>query len=151
MLADIPTYRQICREGGRFNFMRKQAIRFRPKLILGTGVQFKKDFACAFGFEDYEEREVPVSMNSATRTLYVRQQRQADGTTTTRVICPFPGAPSGLNSNALLNELSRELARYVGASDFAPPLPITHADYQPVNSRYRFIATSGDGKPPSDL
>ncbi|MGK8208411.1 hypothetical protein ACRS8P_00845 [Burkholderia cenocepacia] len=124
LLADIPTYRQICREGGRFDFMRKQVKRFRPKLILGTGVQFKKDFECAFGFEDYEEREVPVSTNSETRTLYVRQQRQADGTTTTLVICPFPGAPSGLNSNALLNELSRKLAHYVGASDFAPLLEI---------------------------
>lgn len=127
LLSEIPTYRQLCREGGRFDFIRGQAKHFRPKLILGTGVQFRKDFARAFGFEHCEEREVRVSTNGATRTLYVYQHREADGTTATLVVCPFPGSPLGLNSNALLNALGRELARYLRASDFGPLPDIAYA------------------------
>ncbi|WP_322061960.1 hypothetical protein [Paraburkholderia sp. J63] len=117
-LVDKETYRTLCREGGRFAFMRRLRAERQPKVILATGVGSRGDFVHAFGFEGCEEKAVVIGREAAQRRLYVYVDRYADDRHSVLVVTPFPGSPSGLNSTSLIGELAAYLASWMSPSDF---------------------------------
>lgn len=104
-LRDKAAYRELCRKGGRFEFLRAQRARFRPKVVIGTGITFSDDFALAFGFNgSREEFEIRDGRQNQRRC-----HRHADATGVL-IVTPFFGGRHGVNSNGLLVDLAQHVA-----------------------------------------
>jgi transcriptional activator of eps genes len=118
-LANKESYRQLCRDGGRFAFIRRTVDYHRPKVIFASGVQFRSDFVDAFGFEG-SPREIHIEDGNQARTLFAYERNDARGGKMTLVVSPFPGSRHGLNSNKLMEEAGKTLSQYFNADDFDP-------------------------------
>lgn len=94
-------YYERCRDI-RFPFLRKVREEFKPKVILGTGKTFRKDFAHAFGFEPEWHEHLEINDGCRRRDCYVYED--ADGLL---IVCPFFGGRYGINSDGLLIELAK--------------------------------------------
>jgi transcriptional activator of eps genes len=105
-LANKESYRQLCRDGGRFAFIRRTVDYHRPKVIFASGVQFRSDFVDAFGFEG-SPREIHIEDGNQARTLFAYERNDARGGKMTLVVSPFPGSRHGLNSNKLMEEAGK--------------------------------------------
>jgi transcriptional activator of eps genes len=117
-LGDKENYRRLCREGGRFEFIRNLRRQHQPAVIIATGVGNRDDFVSAFGFNDCTAEEVIIEHGTTQRRLYVYVDRYADGRHSVLVVTPFPGSPSGLNSTSLINELATYVATWMSPADF---------------------------------
>jgi transcriptional activator of eps genes len=117
-LADKERYRSLCRERGRFDFMRQLRLQHRPKVILATGVGSRNDFVDAFGLGEIEAQEVFIGVGKSLRRLFIYEQQYPDGSHTALVVTPFLGSPNGINSTALLNELASYVASWLAPDDF---------------------------------
>ncbi len=121
-LADKESYRTLCRDGGRFEFMRRLRLEHQPKVIVATGVGSRDDFVDAFGFGGCKEEEVIIGRDARRRRLFVYVDRHVNDRHSVLVVTPFPGSPSGLNSTSLLEELAAYVASWMSPADF-PELP----------------------------
>ncbi|MEX3929948.1 hypothetical protein AB4Y36_39135 [Paraburkholderia sp. BR10936] len=121
-LADKENYRTLCRDGGRFEFMRRLRLEHQPRVIVATGVGSRDDFVNAFGFGGCKEEEVIIGRGAARRRLSVYIDSYAYGHQSVLVVTPFPGAPSGLNSTSLLEEFAAYVGSWMSPADF-PELP----------------------------
>lgn len=103
-LEEKSSYYGRCREK-RFPFLRRLRAKYRPNVVIGTGITFKEDFAKAFGFEGPPEELALEPRQSSTRSYF-----RYEDATGVLYVTPFFGGRYGLNSNALIVELARHLA-----------------------------------------
>jgi len=122
-LGDKEQYRNLCRHGGRFEFMRDLRAKHGPKVIIATGVTSREDFASAFGFKGCPREEILIGDQGNQRCLHVYVDRDANGAESRLVVTPFPSYRRYcLNSDALLEALGARVSTWMGPDDF-PDLP----------------------------
>lgn len=122
-IIDKEQYRNLCRNGGRFSFMRDLRQRHRPKVIVAMGVGSRNDFVRAFGFEDCSCEELLIGDSGNRCRLHVYVDRYADDSEARLVVTPFVSYRKYcLNSDSLLEELAGRAATWMTFDDF-PALP----------------------------
>jgi transcriptional activator of eps genes len=117
-LRDKEHYRNLCRDGGRFEFMRQCRETYRPKVILATGVESREDFVAAFGFSGARTSMHFIGPEGKQRRIFVYEHNDATAVTGTLVVVPFFSSASGLNSTGHLEALGKVLARWLTPDDF---------------------------------
>ncbi|WP_152530766.1 hypothetical protein [Paraburkholderia dilworthii] len=118
-LRDKEQYRNLCRNGGRFEFMRELRKTHHPKVIIATGKTSLEDFVNAFGFEDCPHEEIVIGNRGSECQLFVYVDRDADGSQTRLVVTPFFSYRRNcLNTDELLEALASCVARWMSPDDF---------------------------------
>jgi len=118
-LRDKEQYRNLCRNGGRFEFMRELRNTHHPKVIIATGKTSLEDFVSAFGFEGCPHEEIVIGNRGNERRLSVYVARDADGLETRLVVTPFLSYRRYcLNTDELLEALASCVARWMSPDDF---------------------------------
>ncbi|CAB3795477.1 hypothetical protein LMG28614_04183 [Paraburkholderia ultramafica] len=118
-LSDKEQYRNLCRNGGRFEFMRELRKTHHPKVIIATGTTSLEDFVSAFGFEGCPHEEIVIGNRDNERRLFVYVDRNAGGSETRLVVTPFLSYRRYcLNTDALLEALASCVARWMSPDDF---------------------------------
>ncbi|AOZ11078.1 hypothetical protein [Cupriavidus malaysiensis] len=112
-------YERICRDGGRFPFIRGLRELHRPKVILCLGQRQREDYLRAFGFDNVPPTEAILQPADIPARLMVYEQAG----TTLIVSPPFAGC-QGLCSDTLLEALGGFVAKWLRAEDFRTTLAI---------------------------
>lgn len=99
-------YRQRCR-GERFSFFSKMRRKYKPKVILGTGITVRADFVRAFGFESSPRAEpTTISDGERSRKCFIYKDSE-----TTLIVSPFLGYRRyEVNSDELIRSLAKLVA-----------------------------------------
>ncbi|MEI6893484.1 MAG: hypothetical protein V5789_02390 [Colwellia sp.] len=97
----------------RFPFFSKLRKKHKPKLIIGTGVDYLRDFLMFFGGHENINKLcsgsiTPESAANKTDRVYYWVRLDTD---TLLVVIPFFSGRYGLNSNYLLKEMGRRISQ----------------------------------------
>jgi hypothetical protein len=104
-LGDRANYRKLCQEQ-RFPFFVRKRKEQRPKVIVGTGITYVDDFSQAFGFPSESRTEFQIQYRDTHRDCF-----KFSDSGSTLIVCPFFGGRYGVNSNGLLMDLARHVAK----------------------------------------
>lgn len=112
-LRSRPAYIRLCREGGRFRFLSDLRKLHRPRVILGLGHRYARDYARAFGFCGGVSDEVVLQPADTAQRLQVYEHEE-----TVLVICPPFGGGRGLSSDVLLDALGVFVSQWLRPEDY---------------------------------
>jgi transcriptional activator of eps genes len=101
-------YGELCHQD-RFSFFAGKRREYSPKVVLGTGKTYRNSFAHAFGFPDMPPERFFIGQRECWRYKDYGS---------TLIVTPFFGGRWGMNSDALLEELAKEIAGIL-----TPPAP----------------------------
>jgi len=106
----------------RFPVFSKLRAEKKPRLIIGTGVSYLRDFFLCFGGNQASSDRIHVgeiTPKSSTNTSNKRRYYWVDlDQHTTLVVIPFFSGTYGLNSDYLLHEMGRSLRRIRDGEEF---------------------------------
>ncbi len=108
---------ELCRGGGRFQFIARLRRHMRPKVIVCLGARHADDFLRGFEFSHVPGVEHILQPADLPKTLRVH----VDGDTAL-VICPALAGAAGLSSDVLLDAMGGYIAQWLVPADFPPLL-----------------------------
>lgn len=99
----------------RFPAFSKLMEKHAPRIVIGTGVSYLRDFFTCFGGSQINSQFIEIGELSRVSQANQRYKRRyywvKINNRTTLVVIPFLSGPAGLNSNALLQEMGEKIQK----------------------------------------